>query len=218
MEPYYEARNITIYHGDCRDLALPEKPALVLADPPYGVKERTERKSNGRSNATESIDWIEIAGDDESFDPRPILRLQAKTILWGANYYPEHLPASSSWLVWDKRDGTTPDDNADCELAWTNLGGPLRQYRHLWRGMIKASERLDRRLHPSQKPVALMRWCLLRARLAPGALVYDPYMGSGPVAKACKQLGLRYIGVELVESYCETAALGLQQEVMELAQ
>src|SRR5689334_20566652 len=134
MQPYYEANGITIYHGDCRALTLPEKPALVLADPPYGVNERTERKSNGRSNATESIDWIEIAGDDEEFDPRPLLRLQTKTILWGANYYPVYLPPASSWLVWDKRDGTTPDDNADCELAWTNLGGPLRAFRHLWRG------------------------------------------------------------------------------------
>jgi DNA modification methylase len=62
-----------------------------------------------------------------------------------------------------------------------------------------------------------MRWCLLRAKLAPGALVFDPYMGSGPVAKACKQMGYRYIGCEVKESYCETTALGLQQEVMELA-
>jgi site-specific DNA-methyltransferase (adenine-specific) len=69
----------------------------------------------------------------------------------------------------------------------------------------------------TQKPVALMRWCLLRAKLAPGALVYDPYMGSGPIAKACKELGYRYIGVELIEQYCEAAALRLQQEVMELA-
>jgi len=93
---------------------------------------------------------------------------------------------------------------------------PARLFRHLWRGMVTASEK-ERKLHPTQKPVALMRWCLTRAKIAPGALVYDPYMGSGPIAKACKQLGYRYIGCELVEAYCETAALGLQQEVMALA-
>lgn len=215
---YYEHNGITIYHGRCEDVmpTLTERPALVLTDPPYGVRERTERKSNGRSNATESIDWIEIAGDDSVFDPRPILRLQTNTILWGANYYPEYLPATSSWFVWDKRDGTTPDDNADCELAWSNIGGPLRMYRHLWRGMIKASERDQKRVHPSQKPVALMRWCLLRAKLEPGALVFDPYMGSGPIAQACKELGYRYIGIELVEKYCARAVCRLSQEVMDL--
>ena len=61
-----------------------------------------------------------------------------------------------------------------------------------------------------------MRWCLRKARLEPGALVLDPYMGSGPVAQACKELGLRYIGIELVEAYAEIAARRLQQEVMEL--
>lgn len=213
--PYYEANGITIFNARCEDVMFSEQPALVLADPPYGANERTKRKSNGRSHLLQARDWPHVAGDDVSFDPRPILELKTKTILWGANYYPEHLPVSSSWFVWDKRAGTTPDDNADCEIAWSNIGGPLRMFSHLWRGCITASEK-QRKLHPMQKPVALMRWCLLRAKLPAGALVYDPYMGSGPVAKACKQLGYRYIGCELVESFCETAVLGLQQEVMEL--
>ena len=95
-------------------------------------------------------------------------------------------------------------------------GGPARVYNHPWHGMLRASERGVKRSHPTQKPVALMRWCLQRARLAPGALVYDPYMGSGPVAQACKELGYRYIGVELVEAYAEIAARRLSQEVMAL--
>jgi site-specific DNA-methyltransferase (adenine-specific) len=50
----------------------------------------------------------------------------------------------------------------------------------------------------------------------PGALVLDPYMGSGPVAQACKELGYRYIGVELVEAYCQRAVNRLSQEVLDL--
>ena len=223
MQPYYDQGGITIYHGDCRTLTLAEKPALILADPPYGINQPDyvplkgwNNKTKQRCHATESIDWEFVAGDDEPFNPSHLLALQVATILWGANHFADALPVSPSWLVWDKRDGTTPDDNADCELAWSNLGGPLRMYRHLWRGMIKASEQNLRRTHPTQKPVALMRWCLQRAKLAPGALVYDPYMGSGPIAQACKELGYRYIGVELVEQYCDIAARRLQQEVMEL--
>jgi len=224
MIPYYEANGITIYHGDCRALALPERPALVLADPPYGANERTDRASKGRGvrpklqgGIARSKDHAPVAGDNESFDPSHLLALKTKTILWGANYYADKLPPARGWLVWDKRDGITSDDNADCELAWTNTDAPARLFAHLWRGVCRASEVGQLVLHPTQKPVALMRWCLARAKIAPGALVYDPYMGSGPIAKACKQLGYRYIGCELVESYCETAALGLQQEVMALA-
>lgn len=219
MQPYYAHAGIEIYHGDCRDIlpALREKPALVLADPPFGERLFNRYRTGGtRSRATIADDLMHCEGNEQPFDPSHILALQTSTVLWGANYYTDKLPLVSSWLVWDKREGGTSDDNADCEMAWTNLGGPARLFSHKWRGMIKASERDEQRLHPNQKPVALMRWCLTRARLERGALVLDPYMGSGPVAQACKEMGYRYIGIELVESYCEAAALRLQQEVMEL--
>ena len=133
------------------------------------------------------------------------------------------MPPAASWIVWDKVDGLESgraigfNDQADVELAWSNLGGPARTYRHRWMGAMKKSEQTDRRIHPTQKPVALMLWCLSLARLQPGDLVLDPYMGSGPVAAACKRLGLRYIGIELSEAYCDvTIRHRLSQEVMAL--
>lgn len=233
MEPYYtDHKGIEIYLGDCREVlpALTERPALVLADPPYGIGEKTNRAEKGRGHSgglqggvATSNDFPPIAGDDEPFDPAHILKLECPTILWGANYYAEKLPPSPSWLVWDKLDGLTSkreigfNDQADLEMAWSNLGGPARIYRHRWMGVLKASEKDKRRQHPSHKPTALMRWCLARAGLKRGALVLDPYMGSGPVAQACKELGLRYIGVELVRSYCDVAAWRLAQGVLEIA-
>lgn len=219
MQPYYQDDLITIYHGDCRDV-LPllcpyiSQNTLLLSDPPYGVKERTDRKSKGRSNATDSLDFAPIVGDDEPFDPAHLLALNVPTVLWGANHYADRLPASPSWWVWDKRAGTTPDDNADCEMAWTNIGGPARLYTHLWRGMIKASERDARRVHPTQKPVALMRWCLQRAKVRPETIVIDPYMGSGPTLRAALDLGVRSVGVEIDERYCEAAARRLAQSAI----
>lgn len=214
MKPYYDRAGITIYHGDWRAIAAPAAD-LVLTDPPYGVSLRTATVSSGRNKLFIGKDFPAIEGDNEPFNPAPILELQTATILWGANHYADSLPPSPSWLIWDKREGTTPDDNADCEVAWSNLGGPIRMYSHLWRGGITKSER-TRRVHPTQKPVALMRWCLQRAKLKPGALVFDPYMGSGPIAQACKELGFRYVGCELVEHYCEIAANRLSQEVMNM--
>lgn len=224
MKPYYQdgAAGITIYCGDCREILprLTERPALVLTDPPYGAKERTNRASNGRGYSKQkqwpSRDHPPVIGDDKPFDPAPILELAPAVILWGANYYADKLPVSRCWLVWDKRNGMTPNDNADCEIAWTNINAPARLFAHLWNGLCRASEVGQKVLHPTQKPVALMRWCLQRARLPPGALVLDPYMGSGPIAQACKELGYRYIGIELVESYCEIAVCRLAQEVMPL--
>lgn len=126
MTPYYQDALCTIYHGDCREILPtidPATVALVLTDPPYGVKERTNRKEVGRSNLAECNDFPPVYGDDEVFDPAHLLRFK-RLVLFGGNYYAGQLPASPSWIVWDKRDGMTSNDNADVELAWTNLGGP----------------------------------------------------------------------------------------------
>lgn len=211
--PYFQDESCTIYHGDCRELLpLIDPVDLVLTDPPYGVAERTSRLSNGRSNATASYDWQPVAGDDEPFDPQPLLQFP-RLILFGANHYADRLPPSPTWIVWDKRDGTTSDDNADCELAWANVGGPARLHRHLWRGMIKASERTERRLHPTQKPVALMAW-IIAGWTKPDDTVLDPYMGSGTTLRAAKDLGRKAIGIEIEERYCEIAAKRLAQAVL----
>jgi site-specific DNA-methyltransferase (adenine-specific) len=222
MKPYYDHNGITIFHGDWRHLTLTERPRLVLADPPYGVSLETNYRERKRTALALCNDFAPVAGDDEPFDPAPLLALDVPTILWGANYYADKLSPSPSWIVWDKVDGLMSgrevgfNDQADLEMAWSNLGGPARIYRHRWMGAMKKTEQDQRRVHPTQKPVALMRWCLVRAGLKRGDLVFDPYMGSGPVAEACRDMGLRYIGVELVEAYCAAAVARLGQMVLDL--
>lgn len=169
---------------------------FVIADPPYGVAERTDRKAKGRGCLAECNDFPPVFGDNEPFDPSHLLRFP-RLVLWGAQYFAERLPVSPSWLVWDKRDGLSPNDNADVEVAWTNLGGPARIYRHMWNGMVKASERDERRVHPTQKPVSLMSWII----------------STWGAAKRC---GHQAIGIEIEERYCEVAAGRLQQGVLAL--
>ena len=204
MQPYYDKDGITIWCCDWRAIEPPDAD-LVLADPPYGMnyKHGVGATKNGKHPRRGHLP--SVVGDNEDFDPAPVLRLNKPTILWGANHYANKLPPSPAWYVWDKRDGIQSNDNSDCELAWTNIGGSIRIFRHTWNGVIRASENGAAHMHGTQKPVALMRWCLQRAKLEPGAIVFDPYMGSGPVAAACRELGYRYIGCDLVEQYCQAA-------------
>lgn len=216
MKPYYDHGGIRIYHGDCREISVGIDAAavdLVVTDPPYGVSERTDRLSKGRSVLAWSHDFPPVYGDDKPFDPSHLMRF-GKVVLFGANYYADKLPSSPSWIVWDKRDGMASNDNADCELAWSNVGGPARVFRHLWSGMLKASERAENRVHPTQKPVALMAW-IVNEHSEPGQTILDPYMGSGPTLRAAKDLGRKAIGIEIEERYCEIAANRLRQSVMQ---
>lgn len=200
-----------VIHGDCCSLDVLERIrgiSAVVTDPPYGVNERTMRKTNGRSNATSSIDFPPVYGDDiytYQFPEQTPWLNYPKVVLFGANHYASRLPDSPSWLVWDKREGTGPDDNADCEMAWTNIGGPARLFHHLWRGMIKRSERDEARVHPTQKPVELMRWVIRQLDLPRGSLILDPYCGSGSTGVAAIEEGFDFIGVEIEDAYVAIA-------------
>lgn len=218
--------SVTLYLGDCH--AVPRellRADALVSDPPYGKGERTNRRATGRSNNFGQAksradgwakDWPPVKGDDKPFDPTPWLAYP-KIILFGANWYSSRLPDASKWIVWDKREGTTPDDNADCEMAWTNLGGPTRIHRQLWRGICRRGEENiaggEGRVHPTQKPIELMTFCLQACRLKPGDTVLDPYMGAGATGVAAVRLGLNFIGVEWEPIYFDTARRRIAEAV-----
>lgn len=211
---------VRLYHADCLALSLLDDIDAVVSDPQYqlanGKKAQTNHVANNRDSRRRvskgmlmrQKDWGEMQGDDVPYDPSPWLDYP-KVILWGAIHYAQRLPVSTSWLVWDKREGVAIDDNADCEMAWSNLGGPSRIHRQLWKGVCRRGEEnistAGEKLHPFQKPVALMSWCLRLAKLKPGATVIDPYMGSGTTGIACLRAGLNFIGVEQDAKHFATA-------------
>lgn len=216
--PYYDDGAVTIYHGDSRAIirALDTSHVdLVLTDPPYGVNLNTSYRKAKRGRLAASNNYPAIHGDDAAFDPSGLLAFP-NLVLWGANYYADRLPARGQWLIWDKRDGVAFNDQADCELAWTRgtTGTVPRLFVHRWNGMLKASEQSEQRLHPTQKPVALMKWCL--SFYPEAGTILDPYMGSGSTLRACKDMGRKAIGIEYEESYCEIAAKRCAQEVLDL--
>ena len=78
-------------------------------------------------------------GNAEPFDPRPLLQV-APVVVLGRELLRRQVAREWQVVVWDKREGTTPDDGADVELAWTNLRGVPRMHRQLWRGICRRGE------------------------------------------------------------------------------
>ena len=158
-------------------------------------------------------DYAPVYGDDKPFDPQYILSLNVPTLLFGANYFSNKLPHSSGWVVWDKL-RPAGLDQSDAEFAWTNFIKGVRVFRHLWHGMMRASEHGEN-YHPTQKPVALIVW-ILSLQWTPAGTVLDPFLGSGTTAVACEQLGRKWIGIEIEEKYCEIAAKRIDAENRQL--
>jgi len=186
----------TLYLGDCLEV-MPTlgRVDAVVTDPPYGIGMdggkvgRAEYEKKGWDRIAANVDWVAELG--------------IPAIVWGGNYF--GLPPSSRWLVWDKKND--PTTFADCELAWTNVGGAVRVFRWLWSGPYQ--QRRERRWHPTQKPVALMEWCL--GFLPDAQTILDPFMGSGTTGVACVKLGRKFIGIEIDEGYFDIACKRIEE-------
>jgi site-specific DNA-methyltransferase (adenine-specific)/modification methylase len=208
MEPFFKSGTVTLYHGDCiklRDEVVPPD-AIIVSDPPYGIGNDGDYSALG--NASASGKFKPIHGDTKPFDPTPWLDYP-NVILFGANHYANKLPLSSQWLVWDKRqvgkhNGEITNQFADCELAWVKEQGPARMFRLFWMGMLRDTERGKERVHPTMKPLALMEWVILNF-VSKGALICDPYMGSGTTLLAAMNAGHPAIGIDIEKDYCEVA-------------
>ena len=207
---YYSNENGVLLCGDCLEIMPELEPVdLCIADPPYGIKENAHRiASRGKLAATTdygNFDWDNKPATEKEINAT--IAAGENAIIWGGNYF--NVPPSRGWLVWDKLNS---GNFADCELAWTNLKMSVRIFRFMWNGMIRAGEaRGKKRVHPTQKPIELMMWCLSFAPHAKSVL--DPFLGSGTTAIACEHLNRKWIGIEISERYCEIAAKRIECEI-----
>lgn len=224
MTPYYEEPGIAIYHGDCRDvIASVPREASIISDPPYGMNADTnsQRFSGGEAGRGryrgQGRAWEPIAGDHQPFDPAPWLRYP-RVVLWGVNHFASRVPVGTV-LVWIKRhDHLFGTFLSDCELAWMKGGCGVYAFRRPFPPPSRIAEGVDGRttLHVAQKPLALMEWCIDKAGVPIGALVFDPYMGSGTTLVAARNAGRHAIGCDLSEANCEIAAKRLAQGALDL--
>jgi site-specific DNA-methyltransferase (adenine-specific) len=201
---------IRLVNADCLEVraSLPEVDA-VIADPPYGIS--WSGKSLGditkfwKGATFEKADKPErrIIGDDGPFDPSPWL-ISKRLCFWGASKYADKLPANYGWIIWDKMiEGDW--SGGDAETAWTNCLGSNRIYRQRWQGMVRGGDECPYRtgglVHPTQKPVGLMAFCVRTIKVPEGGLVLDPFAGSCTTAIACIRTDRRCICIEKEAKY-----------------
>ena len=204
--PYYQDEAVTIYHADCRKvLPFLERFDLLLTDPPYGMKRDGKPPSTSRHGGHKGY---EFCGWDSAPPERYVFDMMFSAthnqIIWGANFFPQFLSGSMGWLLWDKGQRI---DQSDGELAYASREAAFRVFE-----LNRAAIAKDGAVHPTQKPLALMQWCL---GFFPDAVtVLDPFAGSGTTLVAAKLEGRKAVGIEINEAYCEAAANRLRQGVL----
>jgi len=150
--------------------------------------------ANGAGFITARLTGTLIAPPPECFEL--ILKAAPFQIIWGGNYFTDLLPPTMQWLVWDK--GQRDFSLADCEFAWSSQQKAARIFDY-----PRARALQDGKEHPTQKPIALMKWCI--DMLQKSQTILDPFMGSGTTGVAAVQMGRKFIGIEREEKYFQIA-------------
>lgn len=199
------------YNMDCMAgmAQFPDKffePAIV--DPPYAVgasdgnfggKSKKPSKISGNLHGKHYANH-DVVPQADYFDE--LFRVSKNQIVWGANYYPQHL-YHSGWIVWDK---LTTGPLSDCELAFESMDKLVRKHTSAWSGFVKqdgTGHSLER-IHPNQKPVSLYKY-LLQTFARTGDKILDTHVGSASSLIACHEMGFRYVGFELDQDYFRAA-------------
>lgn len=181
---------------------------LAIVDPPYGIREDgrndesrvrpTYKWNNPKPKGYKIGEWDYESPPKEYFNE--LFRVSKNQIIFGANHFISKIPIDSScWIFWDKK---TSGDFADGELAWTSFDTAVRKFDWLWSGFKQ--QRIENRIHPTQKPVALYKW-LLKNYAREGDKILDTHLGSGSSRIAAYDMGFDFIGFEIDKDYFEAA-------------
>jgi DNA modification methylase len=178
---------------------------LVHTDPPYGINEKGMRADRGGLTTNSKLPDFNDTNTDAARDAFNLCEGMGikRQVWWGANYYAHALPETANWFVWDKRvDDKYKDTQSDCELAWVkSKWSSVRIFRHVWKGMIKDSEKGQKRVHATQKPVALAEWVFDYYRDV--KTVLDLFGGSGSTLIAAERSQKQSFLMEMMPQYCD---------------
>ncbi len=197
--------SLDLRHADCMDVMrdFPDNHFdLSVVDPPYGIGESGGSNNSRGTKNCPSTQFVE-KGWDKATPPveyfTELRRVSKHQIIWGANHMMDKIRlASPSWIVWDKQN---TGDFADVELAFTSHNRAARKFEFMWNGMLQGDmKNKEKRIHPTQKPVALYRW-ILANYATPGMKILDTHLGSMSSAIACHYAGMNLTGCEIDADY-----------------
>jgi DNA modification methylase len=207
-KPYYESELGKLYHGDCLDI-LPEleQVDLIFCDPPYGC--------NATTGWGGKYDKFRIVGDTTTYIRDFIIyTIKSPILIFGSPRVER--PKCRAVLIWAKGEHC---GMGDLLFPWKPDFEEIYIFGNGWKGkrtssVLRFNAKIDSsRSHPTEKPVGLIIELLKKA---PGGTVCDPTMGGGSTAIACERLKRRWIGIEIEEKYCSTAAKRIEAERKQL--
>lgn len=198
---------------------------FAIVDPMYGLKANSYRNKQSQSKLAKVGDknlqiWDYPPPGQEYFDE--LFRISKHQIIWGGNYFTDHLPPSMCWIVWDKVNQKA--SYADIELAWCSMIKAARLFRYMWNGMnqgsrsdgaiMEGNKKLnEKRIHPCQKPIQLYRWIFTKFAIDRRHKIIDTHLGSGNIAIAASEFGIDFTGIEIDEKVFNDANENIQKEI-----
>lgn len=217
------------YNMDCMD-GMKEFPDgyfdLAIVDPPY-FSGPEQRGFYGKKISPIGVQRIYKKSEcwqvpDENYF-KELFRVSKEQIIWGCNYF--EYPFSSGRIVWDKWNGNSVF--SDCEIAYCSMHDSVRLFSYMWNGMFQGKSITEgtiqqgnkalneKRIHPTQKPVALYEW-LLNRYAKPGDIILDTHVGSASSLIACYRTNHPYVGFELDKHYYDLSKKRLDAEMAQM--
>lgn len=171
---------------------------LSVCDPPYGINVNMNagRKIDTKSKKRTIKNWDNETPIKEYWFE--LFRVSKNQIVWGANYFTEHLPTSMGWIFWDKC-VAAGCSFSDGELAWTSFNQSLKKAVVPWSGFIGME---GEKFHPTTKPIALYDW-IFEKYAKKADKILDTHLGSQSSRIAAYKAGLHFVGCELDKEYFE---------------
>ena len=196
------------------DYGLPSYPDkffdLAIVDPPYGIGIANDgllhHNKQFEKGFRKNIDYGAKRWDSQK--PKcdyffELFRVSKNQIVWGFNFFTEHLPNSRNFIVWYKK-GTDSNPNfSPCELAWTSFSFVPKVYFYDWVGFGYINNG-EKKIHPCHKPKRLYEK-ILEDYAKPGQLILDTHVGSASSLIACESMGFDYVGFEIDPDYYAAA-------------
>jgi len=194
MEPLSE-----VFNSDCIE-GMKQYPDnhfdLAIVDPPYGIgaAKQIDLGNSNKKVKHKTKDWDNAIPTAEYF--AELFRVSKNQIIWGGNYFIEHLKNTRCFIVWNKENGT--NNMADCELAWASFETSVRMYNgHIFKGIGNSNYVT---IHPTQKPTKLYEW-LLSKYAKQGDKILDTHLGSGSSRIAAFKRGFNFTAFEIDKEY-----------------